>query len=152
MLTEPCQENDAKSHFNKSVINSLLTLNKNKFCSTFYAGRKNIPSESQKITKLKGVKLINGRSFYVTQNGNSSKELQPQRMVEDRTYKHFPAMARSPLSAVLFDTVYEIRKSDNDTWEFLVSYMCKDLALDWLSLKRILESSLNRLIEFLKQD
>ena len=108
----------------------------------------------------------------MTQNGNSSQELQPTRMVhrhapelityliemqqqrsfKDRTYEHFPAMDGSPLSAVVFDTGYEIRGTDNDTWEFLVSYMCKDLAPEWLNLKRIPESSLNRLIEFLNQD
>ena len=131
----------------------------------------NIPTEKQNVTSLKGVKLINGRSFYVTQNGNSSQELQPTRMAhrqarefitylidmqqqrsfEDRK-RRFPAMDPSPLSAILFDTVYEIRRTENDTWEFLVSYWCKDLAPEWLSLKRIPESSLNLLIKFLKQD
>ena len=131
----------------------------------------NIPTEKQNVTSLKGVKLINGRSFYVTQNGNSSQELQPTRMAhrqarefitylidmqqqrsfEDRK-RRFPAMDPSPLSAILFDMVYEIRRTENDTWEFLVSYWCKDLAPEWLSLKRIPESSLNLLIKFLKQD
>ena len=132
-------------------------------------------NELSNETKLVGVKLIKGRSYYIMQKGNSVPEVQPTTMAhwharrfilylikyfkEDLEECKVNAIRNRPvpnpsngLKAVLCDSVHEICIEEDGTVLFLVSYRSPHLPPDWVTLEELATGSLNILIELMKRD
>lgn len=137
---------------------------------------KQISKTNQNTTKLVGIKLIKGRSYYLVQKGNSAPEYQPATMAHGHA-RHFitflietyekdieesrisaiktrntPSPAPSPLKSVLCDTVHEVRANDDGTWAFLMTYRSEGLPPEWVTLASLPPGTMNLLINFLKRD
>ena len=132
-----------------------------------------VPNE----TKLVGVKLINGRSYYLMQKGNSAPKCQPTTIahwharqfilyliqyfkkdlqeckINAIRNRHNPVQnPPDGLKNVLCDSVHEIFIQEDGTVEFLVSYRSPHLPPDWVRLEELATGSLNILIDSLKKD
>ena len=128
-------------------------------------------------TKILGVKLIKGRSYYLVQQGNKEPEFQSVSMAhwdargfitylmdlnrkafqEDRIQairdKHNPkAPPFDPLKVVLTDSVHEVRKAVDGSWQFLLIFSSLEFAPEWRPFHEVPPGSINNLIHDLKAD
>ena len=128
-------------------------------------------------TKILGVKLIKGRSYYLVQQGNKEPEFQSVSMAhwdargfitylmdlnrkafqEDRIQairdKHNPkAPPFDPLKVVLTDSVHEVRKAVDGSWQFLLIFSSLEFAPEWRPFHEVPPGSINNLIHDLKVD
>ena len=125
--------------------------------------------------RMVGVKLIRDRSFYLVQYGCNEPELQPVSMAHwyARSFiTHLIELRREdsiqnkidfirnknkvprfdPLKTVMSDTIHEVRRAVDGSWEFLLTFRSIDLALQWRSFENLSPDSINRLISSLQSD
>ena len=125
--------------------------------------------------RMVGVKLIRDRSFYLIQYGRSEPELQSVSMAHwyARDFiTHLIEMRREdsiqtkidfirnknkisrfdPLKTVMSDTIHEVRRAVDGSWEFLLTFRSLDLSPQWTSFEYLSPDSINRLISSLQSD
>ena len=128
-------------------------------------------------TSMVGIKLIKGRSYYLIQQGNKEPKFQSVSMAhwdargfitylmdlkrkavqEDRIQairdKHkSKAPPFDPLKVVLTDSVHEVRKAVDGSWQFLLIFSSLELAPEWRPFHEVSPGSINNLIYDLKVD
>ena len=125
--------------------------------------------------RMVGVKLIRDRSFYLIQYGRNEPELQSVSMAHwyARDFiTHLIEMRREdsiqtkinfirnknkiprfdPLKTVMSDTIHEVRRAVDGSWEFLLTFRSLDLSPQWTSFEYLSPDSINRLISGLQSD
>ena len=125
--------------------------------------------------RMVGVKLIRERSFYLIQYGRNEPELQSVSMAHwyARDFiTHLIEMRREdsiqtkidfirnknkvpqfdPLKTVMTDTIHEVRRAVDGSWEFLLTFKSLDLSPQWTSFEYLSPDSINRLISSLQSD
>ena len=125
--------------------------------------------------RMVGVKLIRDRSFYLIQYGRNEPELQSVSMAhwDARNFiTHLIEMRREdsiqtkidfirnknkiprfdPLKTVMSDTIHEVRRAVDGSWEFLLTFRSLDLSPQWTSFEYLSPDSINRLISSLQSD
>ena len=125
--------------------------------------------------RMVGVKLIRDRSFYLVQYGCNEPELQSVSMAHwyARSFiTHLIELRREdsiqnkidfirnknkvprfdPLKTVMSDTIHEVRRAVDGSWEFLLTFRSLDLAPQWTSFENLSPDSINRLISSLQSD
>ena len=125
--------------------------------------------------RMVGVKLIRDRSFYLVQYGCNEPELQSVSMAHSyaRSFiTHLIELRREdsiqnkidfirnknkvprfdPLKTVMSDTIHEVRRAVDGSWEFLLTFRSLDLAPQWTSFENLSPDSINRLISSLQSD
>ena len=125
--------------------------------------------------RMVGVKLIRDRSFYLVQYGCNEPELQSVSMAHwyARSFiTHLIELRREdsiqnkidfirnknkvprfdPLKTVMSDTIHEVRRAVDGSWEFLLTFKSLDLAPQWTSFENLSPDSINRLISSLQSD
>ena len=125
--------------------------------------------------RMVGVKFIRDRSFYLIQYGRNEPELQSVSMAHwyARDFiTHLIEMRREdsiqtkidfirnnnevprfdPLKTVMSDTIHEVRKAVDGSWEFLLTFRSLDLSPQWTSFEYLSPDSINRLISSLQSD
>ena len=125
--------------------------------------------------RMVGVKLIRDRSFYLIQYGRNEPELQSVSMAHwyARDFiTHLIEMRREdsiqtkidfirnknkiprfdPLKTVMSDTIHEVRRAVDGSWEFLFTFRSLDLSPQWTSFENLSPDSINRLISSLQSD
>ena len=125
--------------------------------------------------RMVGVKLIRDRSFYLIQYGCNEPELQSVSMAHwyARDFiTHLIEMRREdsiqtkidfirnknkiprfdPLKTVMSDTIHEVRRAVDGSWEFLLTFRSLDLSPQWTSFEYLSPDSINRLISSLQSD
>ena len=125
--------------------------------------------------RMVGVKLIRDRSFYLIQYGRNEPELQSVSMAHwyARDFiTHLIEMRREdsiqtkidfirnknkvpqfdPLKTVMTDTIHEVRRAVDGSWEFLLTFKSLDLSPQWTSFEYLSPDSINRLISSLQSD
>ena len=125
--------------------------------------------------RMVGVKLIRDRSFYLIQYGCNEPELQSVGMAHwfARSFiTHLIELRREdsiqnkidfirnknkvprfdPLKTVMSDTIHEVRRAVDGSWEFLLTFRSLDLAPQWTSFENLSPDSINRLISSLQSD
>ena len=133
-------------------------------------------SENNK-TSMVGIKLIKGRSYYLIQHGNKEPEFQTVNMAhwyardfithlietqKKRSQeldilaiknKHNPKEPPfDPLKGVMTDSIHEVRKAADGSWQFLEPFRSLELPPEWSSFDAVPPGSINRLINNLKDD
>ena len=125
--------------------------------------------------RMVGVKLIRDRSFYLVQYGCNEPELQSVSMAHwyARSFiTHLIELRREdsiqnkidfirnknkvprfdPLKTVMSDTIHEVRRAVDGSWEFLLTFRSLDLSPQWTSFEYLSPDSINRLISSLQSD
>ena len=133
-------------------------------------------SENNK-TSMVGIKLIKGRSYYLIQHGNKEPEFQTVNMAhwyardfithlietqKKRSQeldilairnKHNPKEPPfDPLKGVMTDSIHEVRRAADGSWQFLEPFRSLELPPEWSSFDAVPPGSINRLINNLKDD
>ena len=133
-------------------------------------------SENNK-TSMVGIKLIKGRSYYLIQHGNKEPEFQTVNMAhwyardfithlietqKKRSQeldilairnKHNPKEPPfDPLKGVMTDSVHEVRRAADGSWQFLEPFRSLELPPEWSSFDAVPPGGINRLINNLKDD
>ena len=125
--------------------------------------------------RMVGVKLIRDRSFYLVQYGCNEPELQSVSMAhwyardfithlielrrEDSIQTKIDFIRNKnkvprfdPLKTVMSDTIHEVRRAVDGSWEFLLTFRSLDLSPQWTSFEYLSPDSINRLISSLQSD
>ena len=125
--------------------------------------------------RMVGVKLIRDRSFYLVQYGCNEPELQSVSMAhwyargfithlielrrEDSIQNKIDFIRNKnkvprfdPLKTVMSDTIHEVRRAVDGSWEFLLTFRSLDLSPQWTSFENLSPDSINRLISSLQSD
>ena len=125
--------------------------------------------------RIVGIKLIRDRSFYLIQYGRNEPELQSVSMAhwyardfithlielrrEDSIQTKIDFIRNKnkvprfdPLKTVMSDTIYEVRRAVDGSWEFLLIFRSLDLSPQWTSFENLSPDSINRLISSLQSD
>ena len=125
--------------------------------------------------RMVGVKLIRDRSFYLVQYGCNEPELQSASMAhwyargfithlielrrEDSIQNKIDFIRNKnkvprfdPLKTVMSDTIHEVRRAVDGSWEFLLTFRSLDLSPQWTSFENLSPDSINRLISSLQSD
>ena len=125
--------------------------------------------------RMVGVKLIRDRSFYLVQYGCNEPELQSVSMAhwyargfithlielrrEDSIQNKIDFIRNKnkvprfdPLKTVMSDTIHEVRRAVDGSWEFLLSFRSLDLSPQWTSFENLSPDSIIRLISSLQSD
>ena len=133
-------------------------------------------SENNK-TSMVGIKLIKGRSYYLIQHGNKEPEFHTVNMahwyardfithlIEQQRKrsqeldilamrnKHNPKEPPfDPLKGVMTDSIHEVRKAADGSWQFLEPFRSLELPPVWSSFDAVPPGSINRLINNFKDD
>ena len=128
-------------------------------------------------TSMVGIKLIKGRSYYLIQHGNKEPEFHTVSMahwyardfitnlIEQQRKrsqeldilaiknKHNPKEPPfDPLKGVMTDSIHEVRKAADGSWQFLEPFRSLELPPEWSSFDAVPPGSINRLINNLKDD
>ena len=125
--------------------------------------------------RMVGVKLIRDRSFYLVQYGCIEPDLQSASMAhwyargfithlielrrEDSIQNKIDFIRNKnkvprfdPLKTVMSDTIHEVRRAVDGSWEFLLTFRSLDLSPQWKSFENLSPDSINRLISSLQSD
>ena len=125
--------------------------------------------------RIVGIKLIRDRSFYLIQYCHNEPELQSVSMAHwyARDFStHLIEMRREdsiqtkidfirnknkvprfdPLKTVMADTIHEVRRAVDGSWEFLLTFRSLNLSPQWTSFEYLSPDSINRLISSLQSD
>ena len=161
-----CMENGKK---NDTQVHNVMS------ASETHTNQENEQEFVNSRPRMVGVKLIRDRSFYLIQYGRNEPELQSVSMAHwyARDFiTHLIEMRREdsiqikidfirnknkvprfdPLKTVMSDTIHEVRRAVDGSWEFLLTFRSLDLSPQWTSFEYLSPDSINRLISSLQSD